>query len=220
MLENIITLGNSLESSDAILNYISVAKLGKTKSILAIVVDGDNNSYVGINHEDKKSNVSDTIKYLYSAGPSNGADKTPTSLITEPDKTFNKKILKWFEKHKNKDILLDKIHEYLISNADQIIKDIQKEKENIPKERDQNVLLTIKIKEENSERFIGQNNKVIEILKSQFESDTNTDTISPIILQCLFCNQNKEMMPGKLKISDIFSFSTFDKKGFLYNFDE
>ena len=69
MLENIITLGNSLESSDAILNYISVAKLGKTKSILAIVVDGDNNSYVGINHEDKKSNVSDTIKYLYSAVP-------------------------------------------------------------------------------------------------------------------------------------------------------
>ena len=220
MLENIITLGNSLESSDAILNYISVAKLGKTKSILAIVVDGDNNSYVGINHEDKKSNVSDTIKYLYSAGPSNGADKTPTSLITEPDKTFNKKILKWFEKHKNKDILLDKIHEILISNADQIIKDIQKEKENIPKERDQNVLLTIKIKEENSERFIGQNNKVIEILKSQFESDIKTDITSPIILQCLFCNQNKEMIPGKLKISDIFSFSTFDKKGFLYNFDE
>ena len=28
------------------------------------------------------------------------------------------------------------------------------------------------------------------------------------------------MIPGKLKISDIFSFSTFDKKGFLYNFDE
>ncbi|MGE5633731.1 MAG: TM1802 family CRISPR-associated protein [Deltaproteobacteria bacterium] len=102
MLENIITLGNSLESSNVILNYISIAKLGKTKSILAIVVDANDNSYVGINHEDKKSNVSDIIKYLYSAGPSNGADKTPTSLITEPDRTFNKKILKWFEIHKKK----------------------------------------------------------------------------------------------------------------------
>lgn len=126
MLENIITLGNSLESSDTILNYISIAKLGKTKSILAIVVD--DNSYQGITHEDKKSNVSEIRKYLYSAGPSNGADKTPTSLITVPHKTFNKKILKWFDMHKNKDILLDKIHKILISNTDQIIKDIQKEK--------------------------------------------------------------------------------------------
>ena len=56
MLENIITLGNSLDSSDTILNYISIAKLGKTKSILAIVID--DNSYQGITHEDKKSNVS------------------------------------------------------------------------------------------------------------------------------------------------------------------
>ncbi|MGE5633730.1 MAG: TM1802 family CRISPR-associated protein, partial [Deltaproteobacteria bacterium] len=117
-------------------------------------------------------------------------------------------------------MLLDKIHEILISNADRIIQDIQKEKENIPKERNQNVLLTIKIRKENSEMFIGQNKKVIEILKSQFVSDINTDTISPRILQCLFCNKNKESMPEKLKISDIFSFSTFDKKGFLYNFDE
>ena len=79
-------------------------------------------------------------KYLYSAGPSNGADKSPASLITVPHKTFNKKILKWFETHKNKDILLDKIYEILISNTDQIIKDIQKEKKIFQRSGIENVL--------------------------------------------------------------------------------
>lgn len=216
MLENIITLGTSLDSTDSILDYISAAKLGKTKSILSILIE--NNKYLGIVHEDKKSHISDIIKYLYSAGPSNGADKTPASLITEAEKTFNKKILKWFEVHGDEDELLSQIHKTLIANTDRIIKDIEKEKGNIPKEQSQNILLTIKIKEGNEETFIGQNSKVIEILKSQFENDP-IDINQPLILQCLFCGQMNEVIPDKLKISDIFSFCTFDKKGFLYGFD-
>lgn len=216
MLDNIITVGKSVDSSNPLLDYISVAKLGKTKSVLSILIEGD--AYNGIIPEDKKSNVTDIIKYLYSKGSSNGADKTPASLITETEKTFNKKILKWFERYGNKNELFSQIYNVLQTNSEKIINDIETKRKNIPKDQSQNVLLTIKLKQGNEEIFIGQNPQVIEILKSQFET-TEKDNDNSDVFECIFCGDSGPVIPDKLKISDIFSFCTFDKKGFLYDFD-
>src|SRR5436190_16044509 len=101
MLEAVAVLGKSIKSKkDSLIDYLSIAKLKKTKIILSIVIE--HNRYVGIDTDEKKNDTDENKeyffeKYLYSSGSANGPDRTPASLITEPEKTFNRKILRWVD---------------------------------------------------------------------------------------------------------------------------
>lgn len=52
--------------------------------------------YKGIEHQEySKEKI---VKYLYKNGSSRGTDITPTSRVTEIQKTFSNKIISWFSK--------------------------------------------------------------------------------------------------------------------------
>lgn len=83
------------------------------KKIGAVVLvefneDNDGNiKYNKVYQEDYDSK--NKVKYLYKKGSSRGTDITPSCLITELDKTFNNKFVKWFNNNKDKNILFEKL---------------------------------------------------------------------------------------------------------------
>lgn len=215
MLEAVRTLGAAIrpnEGSSDLRDYLSLAKLMKTKYVLSIVIE--RGSYRRVSVDNYRPDVAE--KYLYSAGSSNGPDRTPASLITDPEKTFKKKILTWFNKYGTKDNELHTIGMALQNNSKEIIADLKSEFNEFKKQERRNILLTIKTSDD---EFIGEKEAVRKILLSQFNIG------SGVTGTCLFCHKVKQLILNadktfKSPVSDIFSFSTFDKRGFAYVFNE
>lgn len=215
MLEAVRTLGAAIKpskGSSALTGCLSRAKLGKTKYVLGIIIE--KGRYKRISEDQYIPGSAE--KYLYSAGSSNGPDRTPASLITETEKTYRKKILAWFNKYGIEDKELHAIGEVLQNKSEEIIDGLKSKFNDIPKQERGNILLTIKT---GDDEFIGEREAVRKILLSKFQRGGGVSGT------CLFCGDTKPLIvnAGKLfksPISDIFSFSTFDKKGFVYAFDK
>jgi CRISPR-associated protein Csh1 len=106
---------------------------GTYKHILGIKVNKNENDfeYAGIELEEySKSKIK---QYLYKQGDPNGTDLTPTSRITDIDKTFSNKTIKWFTNitKENQIIFIDKeieflkrLNDCLKSNTDAILSDL------------------------------------------------------------------------------------------------
>ena len=129
VLESVRILGNKYHSdlessaSSSLQDFLSIAKVKKIRIVLGIVIKDA--SYFGITIEEK---IDEKIeKYLYSAGSANGPDKTPASIITIPERTFQNKILRWFDRFAASDTGLITIREILMSNKDVIIADMKKQ---------------------------------------------------------------------------------------------
>lgn len=105
-----------------------------TENILFVVLNNRNGEfkYQGINVEEFSKNKLE--KYLYKKGSPRGVDITPTSMITEIEKTFNNKILDWFKKSTsdkdNKNEILQNIFLCIGKNKNEILQDL-KEKSTI-----------------------------------------------------------------------------------------
>ncbi|MEA1865296.1 MAG: TM1802 family CRISPR-associated protein, partial [Euryarchaeota archaeon] len=87
------------------------------KHILAVIINKRENGFEfgGVRHEEyTKEKIG---QYLYKRGSSKGSDLTPTSRITEVQKTFTNKMLLWFKNAlKNKDLELNEEDTEFISN--------------------------------------------------------------------------------------------------------
>lgn len=106
---------------------------GTYKHILGIRVNKNENGfgYAGIELEEySKSKIK---QYLYKQGDPNGTDLTPTSRITDIDKTFSNKTIKWFTNitKENQIIFIDeeieflnRLNDCLKSNTDAILSDL------------------------------------------------------------------------------------------------
>lgn len=125
----------------------------KSGKVLVIKVDVDSHTFDSVEVEDYNSFK--RMKYLFSKGPSNGPSPTPTAKITDVKKTFENKILKWFDKHLNVSEVdanfLENIKKILADNKDTITQLIQTCIKDINKKEGK--LLTIKIKQDNEWRY-------------------------------------------------------------------
>ncbi len=145
--------GIKLDNSEDIINVLIEAPASNEsyKKVLKIklVTDTDIFLYRGIEVDEYTSKK--LGQYLYRKGSPNGADYSPTSRITDPEKTFKGKILKWFQK-KNSTVKLDKDEENLLinlrnaleENQETIIHDIKEVYDDIKKARE-NAILTVEI---------------------------------------------------------------------------
>jgi CRISPR-associated protein Csh1 len=134
MIEAVYKIGKIQKERDFLDEYIE--DIGKNyKHVFKIIIDISNEqySYIGIDYEEYDSNKK--MKYFYKKGSSNGTDKTPTSRITEFDKTLTKKIFPVFKKivENNKDILsaeeinfFNKLDETVNKNKEKIYEDLNK----------------------------------------------------------------------------------------------
>ncbi|MGC9123492.1 MAG: TIGR02556 family CRISPR-associated protein [Thermoplasmata archaeon] len=223
MIQELYKIGQILtsEEEDSILKYIDRSKLRNSKKVLLITFNicGDSINYLKIDVEDYDNDKA--IRYLYSPGDPNGTDLTPTSIITEPEKTFKNKILKWFINYEERDKeFIGKISREIQNKKDKILEDLlEKYKELTEKER-KNPLLTIKFKENSVDKYLYDfkifRDILIESAKNRYKSRKSMGE-SKGEGTCYLCGQNKEVFGFVLPALGL-SFSTADKEGFIGGF--
>ena len=134
MLSSVAQIGNYLikEEGKDLSNPLSILVenpnvKGNYKDILKIVFDYKTLKYLRVSIDEYDG--SKILKLMYKGGPSNGADFSPTSKITEPEKTLKKKIIKAVsdiannKEYKNSEFL-KKLEKSLKDNECNILEDI------------------------------------------------------------------------------------------------
>jgi len=188
-----------------------------TKNILFISIKNNNGiyDYKGVELEEFSK---DKLKmYLYRKGSSNGSDLSPTSMITEIEKTFIKqKTLRWFKpylniKEKNENaVFLSEVEKCLTENKDKILTDLKL------KYKKENNIISLKI----DDKYIGEyevfQNLLIEQAKKNFyhinnfsKENQNSKSKDKI---CAVCKIKKDEVYGFVRT---FKFYTVDKPGFV-----
>lgn len=213
---------------DELATLIKEPKFKTGGKVVFIKVDIDKNAFDDVELEDYDS---DKIpRYLFRGGVSQGPNPTPVANIlnakkgnneaetqrnfeTQIKKTFCGKIWKWFDKHSESEIhqeeyFIENIGDILYHNQIKIIDAIKERIVNIPKKEGK--LLTIKIKQDNEWKYIGDFNVFKESLK---EIETQkTVGISASDKDCSVCEMHKTLVSGD---SSVFKFYTIDKPGFV-----
>ncbi|GIX41992.1 MAG: hypothetical protein KatS3mg129_1725 [Leptospiraceae bacterium] len=141
--------------------------------------------------------------YLYKrASGSNAPDFSPTSRITEPEKTFTKKLLKWLENHNNvPEIKI--IYDNLNKNKDKIISKL----EELNQQSKDNKILTIKINHQYLYNI--QNPDFKKILLNDYLEKIKEISQKDAI--CSICGNKKEVFTT----SQIYKFYTLDKECYI-----
>jgi len=216
---------------DDLNTLIREPKFKKGGYVVFIKVDVDKNAFDGVEKEDYDS--AKVQRYLFRGGVSQGPNPTPVANIpnvkkgkseeesrknleSQIRKTFEGKIRKWFEKYssKEKEDFFEKIKKILSENEDKIIEAIQNCLKNIDKKEGK--LLTIKIKQNNEWKYIGDFEEFKKSLK-EIENQ-KTISISASDKNCSICGMQKTLVSGD---SSVFKFYTIDKPGFITGgFDE
>ncbi|MEW6086762.1 MAG: TIGR02556 family CRISPR-associated protein [bacterium] len=198
--------------------------------IVFIKIDIDKGILDGVELADYDSSKSH--KYLFRGGVSQGPNPTPIANIINAKKgkdeaetnnnlekqlvkTFDGKILKWFDKYsvsktlsKEEKGFLEKIKNILSKNKEQIIRNIQSLTKDISKKKGK--LLTVKIKDNDKWFYIGD----FEIFKNLLQA-TESEKITGISTNnkiCSICAQQKSLVSGDVSV---FKFYTIDKPGFI-----
>ncbi len=181
----------------------------KYNIIFKITFD-ENFNYLGV--FDDSFDKSLILKLLYKKGSARGADLSPTSKLTEPEKTFKNKILKAVsdaKKYKETEFL-KKLEQVLKEKEKQIIEDIKKLKKRYPNE---GIILTLTFKRGNEEIYVGD----IEEFKEYFIYKATMDyyymKTGNVVAKgkgvCSICNKEGEVF-GLFRE---FKFYTIDKIG-------
>ena len=192
-----------------------------TKDIGAVLsinfIEENNGNFLFDKIIQEEYDESKKIKYLYKKGSPNGANISPSSLIVEPDKTFDKKFTRWFAQNSDKyelfKNLFDEIKnskELILSNLIEIYGDVDV--------GNSNVLLTLTITCDSETRYIGDYDEFKEILKeNSFEKyyKRGSKQIKGEST-CFLCEKHKEVY-GLVSSAIGFAFSTPEKVGNVPN---
>lgn len=224
MLSNVAQIGNYVIKNEEkdLNNPLSILVenpnvKGNYKDILKITFDYNTLEYLGVYIDEfDKGKI---LKLMYKAGASNGADFSPTSKITEPEKTLKKKIIKAVsETRKYKDYkeshLLKKLEKSLKDNEDKILKDI------IDKKGKDGTILTITFRDGENEYFVGdiqefRNYFIYKATMDYYYIKTgNINSKSSGV--CSICNEENEEVYGLFRK---FGFYTVDKIGNVSGFN-
>ena len=187
------------------------------KNIGAVILvdiseDSEGNfKYNKIFQEDYESR--NKIKYLYKRGSSRGTDITPSCLITDLDKTFNNKFLKWFEKYKKRNVLFENLNDVILDNEDEIFQEISNILDNIDV-KDANILLSLVISKDNQIYYLNDLNEFKNILinnslEKYYKLGSKKIKGESI---CYLCHDSKEVY-GLVSSAIGFAFSTPEKVG-------
>ncbi len=174
---------------------------GKYKIVWALDFDKDLN-FKGIFVEEFKGES--PYIYLYKrASGSNAPDFSPTSRITEAEKTFTKKLLRWLENHKSIPEI-QKIYEELNENKKSIIKKLK----DLNTQTKDSKILTLKI--DGKYLYEVENPDFKKILLEDYLSKIKEISKKDGI--CSICGEKKEEI---FTTSLIYRFYTLDKECYI-----
>ena len=181
-----------------------------TENILFIILDKKNGEFKYTGIEIEEFSKEKLMKYLYrKGGGARGTDITPTSMVTEIEKTFNIKILSWFKKYNsdqnNQCNLLHKIYLVLENNKTKIIQDLKEKSEK------GNNIISLKI----NSNYLGD----LEIFKNILVSNARENYFKKFGIEskseenlCSVCKKRQSEVYGFVST---FNFYTVDKPGFV-----
>ncbi len=174
---------------------------GTYKVVWALEFD-KNFNFKGISVEEFKGESPHIYLYKRASG-SNAPDFSPTSRITEAEKTFTKKLIRWLENHK-KFPEIQKIYEELIKNEEDIIKQLKE----FDSQTKDGKILTLKI--DGKYLYEVENPDFKEILLEDYlakiKEISKKDTI------CSICGEKKDEV---FTTSLIYKFYTLDKECYI-----
>ncbi|KYC44493.1 MAG: CRISPR-associated protein [Candidatus Methanofastidiosum methylothiophilum] len=167
-------------------------------------------------------------KYLYRRGESQGANVTPSCIITDIDKTFKKKFLHWFSYSNLKNLSNEEIEEIqkikitIEKNQEIILNDIKKTIKTISNNEINNgILLTLVFKENNNLHYLLD----LKIFRNILINRSNFRYYNKYGIQsignnkiCSLCLKEVDAVYGFT--SDIFPFYTLDKCNFAPSFTQ
>lgn len=152
-------------------------------------------------------------RYLYRDGPSNGVNFIPGAIVTEPSKTFNKKILSWLRKYAKGQIGGSIRHERILEWAEvveghkeEIVGDLE------AKFKTTDGALAIVCEKDSDLKYPGDFTEFKEVFLEHFES--NISQISRPNATCAICNADGKVVYGQA-LSQHFKFYTLDKPGYI-----
>lgn len=160
--------------------------------------------------------LNNKVKYLYRKGASNGVNISPSAIITKNSKnTFNKKLFKWFEKNWEYDVLFEQIYDILKYEKENIIDDLNNFYNDLNL-KNKNVLLTLRITENDSNNYLNDYEIFREIFKKNTIEKYYISSLTSNELKddsiCFLCNEFKTVY-GLVSSAMGFGFSTPEKKG-------
>lgn len=189
---------------------------GSYKKVITIVLEQKDKVFELAGVETEEYDSAKIMKYLYRSGAANGADLSPTARLTEPEGTFDRKILGWFNilddrKTKLTDeekAFLSGIRDVLKENAGYIKEEILAIREKTPKK--EKMVVTLKIKNQNTAKYVGDFPVFREFLKIQVNDKDSSISAKDKI--CSICGEKKATVFGNL---DVYAFYTLDKPGYI-----
>lgn len=203
------------ENIDTVNIVLDSISLKNTTRVIFVELKIDNESNITLGEislaDYSKSN---NLKYLYKKGSSRGTNLTPSSLITEPEKTFDLKFLKWFKDNAKNSELIEKSFKVLEENKDEILNLITQKYDNLPTENKTNVLLTVCFNDNGCEKYLNDYDIFKELLLKKATEKSYKSGSKKSIGQstCYLCNEQKEvygLVPGYVGLK----FGTTDKPG-------
>lgn len=212
LLDAIYKLGKlyiEKENLDEIDVLLDNKKIGATVLVEIIEEPDGNYRYNKVFQEDYDSK--NKVKYLYKRGSSRGTDITPSCLVTDLEKTFNNKFLKWFEKNKSKNALFESLYNLVLDKQNQIFIDLNNIIQSINL-KDSNILLSIAISKNNKLLYLNDFAEFKNILKEDsLKKYYGSKKIKGKGVCCL-CDEHKKVY-GLVSTAIGFSFSTPEKIG-------
>ncbi|RLB03396.1 MAG: hypothetical protein DRG59_11775 [Deltaproteobacteria bacterium] len=219
MLDAIKELGEYVKEKENLSDvetFINIAKLKNTKKVLCIVLECSKSRVLFKKVHTEDFDLYKLKLYLYREGSSRGTDTLPSSLITTIEKTFENKIISWFQKYADIDSFIQLINNELYEQREKIKNELLEFYNAIPKEEKRNVLLTIKFLDNEKEKYLGDFDIFKEILlQNSLKKYYFLESIGESKGKgtCCICGKKDEVY-GYVPTSFGFSFSTADKKGF------
>lgn|GEM_PF-1349050 len=223
MLNSMYELGkywiekDNIDKISILLDSNQLKKYSKSVIFIDLLKDEQNIEFDKVSLEAFDEEKSE--KYFYKKGSSRGTNITPTSLITEVDKTYNIKFIKWFENHKE-DNLVNSILMVLKENEEIILQEIDRIYSSLETENKRNVILSIRFISNGNYSYMNEYDLFKDILFSQASekyyklgSKKSVGTSS-----CYLCDQEKEVY-GLVPSSIQLTFGTGDKPGNVPEFD-
>lgn len=179
--------------------------------VLAIVLNNDNSAFQEVRLEDFEAERLN--RYLYKEGASRANSPAPFAQITEPKKTFNKKVKKWLAgcevirsiEGGNLEFVR-RINQVLKDNEPEIIMAVTNKVNDLPKKDKK--FLTVKL--EGGKKFLGDYDVFIKAI--DYIASEKTQKSSASGNACSICEQHSDSVSGK---TDVFKFYTVDKPGFI-----
>ena len=227
MIEAVYEVGRLQERADFLDEFID--DIGKNyKYMLKIKVyieDRKIPKYMGVDLEE--IDVNKKLKYFYKKGSSKGTDKTPTSKITELDKTLKTKIVPIFKNilEENKQNLteyekefLQKMDELISKNQNKISDDLKELVKNLNK-KDAKAITFVFIKN-GKEKYVGDMDIFADLFKRNeneaykrfFYSKSNKTYSKAKKKMCYICGNEAEEVWGFV---NTYNFYNVDKTSYI-----